>query len=326
MELEVINKHLTPELVKHNHVTELMKLNITLDALREMERNLIYNEDGLPQIIEFENKLKKALNVVDAEYEKEKKPIREQGKVVDAGRNLIYNPINKIFENLKINKTTLCEAIDKRKKEADEAKEKKDQQRRDTDNAILNLSEKLAAATTIEQLRGIENILNLQTANTSKYGEYLEELKTRCVPIRKLIGERKETIKAKLDLDIKEQEATKKGDDEHLEAILDQKQGLEDILFENSTKIQETASSQSLNSVSRSEQVFASAPVKRRTKEWEVVDLQLLFKKRPDLIDLVPNKEKIDEILKKDVENGIFGKDADYVTFGIRFFEKKIYA
>lgn len=326
MELEVINKNLTPELVKHNHVTELMKLNITLDALREMERNLVYNEDGLPQIIEFENKLKKALNVVDAEYEKEKKPIREQGKVVDAGRNLIYNPINKIFENLKINKTRVCEAIDKRKKEADEAKEKKDQQKRDTDNAILNLSEKLAAATTIEQLRSIENILNLQTANTSKYGEYLEELKTRCVPIRKLIGERKETIKAKLDLDIKEQEATKKGDDEHLEAILDQKQDLEDILFENSTKIQETASSQSLNSVSRSEQVFSSAPVKRRTKEWQVVDLQLLFKKRPDLVDLVPNKEKIDELLKWDVENGIFGKDADYTLNGIRFYEKKTYA
>jgi len=74
------------------------------------------------------------------------------------------------------------------------------------------------------------------------------------------------------------------------------------------------------------ESVVSEAPRPRRQSwEWKITDIQLLAKKMPHLVKIMPEEDKINELLKsKKTDGSLDGKEEENY-FGITFFIQKLY-
>jgi len=319
-------QNLTPELVKHKLGIELSKVEMSIQALADLTNNLVINEDTIQETSDVIAKLKKARKIVDDERAKAKEPSLQEGRTIDAGAKILLTEIDGFINSVSTKYTKLCAEIQERNRKIAQAEAESKRLKELVNNTIMNYSERIGNATTFEAIADIERLVNLETANKAKYGDELENLKERLIPIRGLISAQKTHLKQMAENQRQKGLVEQSGNDEQLAAILDKEQELEQSISNTSIKIQEEAAKQAQTStVSKVEQIQVAVKHKRKTDEFEVIDYDTAFKKHKELFTINPIKDEIKALGKKLRATGEWKEGTDYLYQGIKFYEKKIY-
>lgn len=293
------NKVITLEVAKTKLNIALTGMQTSIQSIIDTENKLVYNEDHLIEIKEFIDKGNKAVKALAAKHKELKAPAFAECKAWDASLKLISGEILIPLSKAESKYNKICKEIADRKAKEEAELIAKEAIITLRNNFITTYSQKIAASTNLDDLTAIERDINLETARKDRYKDQLEDFKTDCIAIRELLKKRKEQVKILGTLETKIKEAEISGDDETLFKLEGQKELLNESITEGSINVQEVAVSLSSNSVSAGVQMFPDIKPKRRQWEYEISDIDKLYKENPELVELVPRADKIKELMKK---------------------------
>lgn len=256
----------------------------------------------------------------------DKRPLIDAGKIIQAEYNDIFNPLNDAISRKANEKKQLADKI---QKEADEAN-KEAARIRDINasiiNFIANITNDITAADNDKMIVAAEMRIGSELSRKNIYQEFLPTLKEQCEELKPLIKKQKEYVRTLKELEKQKAVAIAKGDDDAAINLRQKAEEMKDIIDENKIRLQQKAFDQVEGSSPIVGIPVATAPnATRTTWKWRVDDLQLLYKKQATLVDLVPNKEKIDALLKQKREDGSLEGKREESFFGITFYEEKSY-
>lgn len=312
--------------IKLEVVKATFNLELTQNKFQEIQTavdELVYNEDNIPEIKEILEKVKKLKKVIDVAHESGKKYYLETGRMFDTAKKDMYAVIDGILEPAAAKYTKLCK--DKQDREAAEAAEaaRKKQIRDGIQGNILAFSQKIASATTSEQLIGIERFINLEKANKAKYGEFLEEAVAQYTQLlNEPLKAQKENIRQLEDVAAKKAEAEAKGDDSTFLELHEKEAQLETKIEEAKMVTQENAIASATAPTLSSYTTVSSPAVKPDRQSWkfEVKDINVAYKKMPQWVELIPNNEVIKSYLNGKKVEGIPNGTKEFEVAGIRFY------
>jgi hypothetical protein len=311
----------TKELLKASFNIELTKLDY--QKILQSVEDIVWTRENIDKPLLEPGKF--VAGKITEKKELVKRPYIDAGKVIQSEYNDVFNPLNDALSK-KANERKIL--ADQMQKEADQANAEVERIR--TINStmatfISDITNQITTADNEKMIVAIEMRIGSEVARKNIYQELLPQMKEQCEELKPLIKMQKDYIK-KLKEATKEQAvATAKGDDDKAIAAREKVEGLKETIEENKIRLQQKAFEQVENSDTTVGIPAATAPKASRTWwTWEVKDIELLFKKRPDLVDLVPNKKKIDEIFDKMKAGGDFSNGKkEIILSGIRFFEEK---
>lgn len=318
-------ENLTPVLVKTKLEKALISIEAGIQTLTDKEAKLVYNSDHLQEIADYIAILKKALAKVEAERITIKKPHKDNGDAADEGANLVKAELNILLKKVSGKYTAMAlEQARLKKIQDDEDKRVKDI-KDSIDNLIMSFSTKIAEAKDLTTLLDLERRLNLETANEKRYQEQLPELKSRCEAIRSLLSLQKQNVKYLDGLEAEAGKALENGSDEILEEIEGKKERAIAKVEETRTRIQETAINQSTApKTTQVTQVYNTVKAKRTTVEYEIVDIKLLQKYQPHMVQLVPVKTILESWIGC-LKDQITDEKPEMTIDGVRIYQQKKY-
>lgn len=316
-------ENLTPVLVKSKLEKALISIESGIQTLHTAESKLVYNSDNLQNIADFIAKVRAAKKKVEEERVELKKPHKDNGDAVDDGAKLVAFELENMLKKAGTRYTEMVTEQNRLQKIQDDETKRVKGIKDTIDNTIMTFSTKIAEAKELTTLLDLERRLNLETANEKRYQEQLPDLKSRCEAIRGLLSLQKQNVRLLAEIDGKAANALETGRDLELEALTYQKEEIEAKVEETSTIIQETAINQSTATHSASAvQVFTTTKAKRTTTEWEITDILLLQKLRPNLVKLVPDEEAIKEFVRTRKAE-ITDDNPEIKIAGLRIYQKK---
>lgn len=313
----------TKEVVIGTMSIALTKAQLGVQILADMEAKLVYNEDNLKEIASFLELARKADKIVGDEHKRIKEPILRQSQVIDESKRELQEQLRSIAERANEKYAEMCQNIEKRKREAEEERQRKLAINIGIDNNMISFSGKIAACKTNTELLEIERLINLEKGKKYKYAEFFEDAVAKYNTLTTLLTAQKASIREFDKLEKQRLEAEKKGDDEKLIAIQEQQFTLEAKIDEAKVTVQETAINQSVNQVIEVTEQLPSVKTRRAMWTWEVSDIQKTVKSMPSWTRVETVDEKIDEFLKASKEQWA-GKE-EMIVNGIRFYLKKTY-
>ncbi len=190
---------------------------------------------------------------------------------------------------------------------------------------INNCTQFITLATTDKQIGSVQMRIGSEKSRTGFYAEFLDEFKEKCALLDPLINERKEYIRKEAELSAAASAAIAAGDVEAAADIKEQQESLESEIEENVLRLQEKAFEQIANDTP----IIVAEPVGdvlkgRNYWRWEVLDVEKLYKKHPELVTIEPNKEAIDKFMSENRIAWNNEKKKEVLHDGIKFFIKKM--
>lgn len=312
-----VEQNLTPEIVKSKLQIALSKTEQSIQLLHDAEKELVYNEDNLELVSQFLKNAKAAKALVESERKKLKEPSLQEGKTIDAGAKLLDTELDTVIAKANVPYQKLCAEVERKQREA-EAEVLRVKTIRDTmDKFKIDYSLKISEAKTSKELVEIERRINLETANKSKYQEFLTEFSENVQAIRSLIAGQKEKVRELEALELQASHASENGLDEQYLEIQDKKEALESKIAENRINLQETALSQATNATASATVILPLIPKgSRKLWKFQVVDWKAAEKAK--LTKIIIDEEKVGEILKKKRD-----LETEVIEDGIRYFIEK---
>lgn len=182
----------------------------------------------------------------------------------------------------------------------------------------------ISTASTSTQIVNVQKRIGAEKSKKNFYAEFINELIDKTYALDTLIEERKEYIRKEAELYAAALVALTNDDTEAAADIKEQQQQLETDMEENIIRLQEEAFQQ----ISNDESVYVPEPAGEALKgrnywRWEVDDLHKLYKRRPDLVILTPNKEAIDQLMSANRDQWNKDGKKEAVVDTIKFFIKK---
>lgn len=315
---------LTEDIAKMQLNIDLTKSGIAIQKLADMESALVYNEDNITQIQTYIGIAKKAKKVVTDGYdrivEKPKQEVVNALTVKKAFLALIEAPLVKADAELQKIQLAVAE---KKKKQSDKLQKDNDI-RLGVSKNLEYYSQQIAQCDTFEKLRDVENRVNLEKANKSKYGDLYDEAKEAYETLTTAIKEQKIIIKQKLELSAQLNSAISSEDDGKAIEIQEKLEKLDEKIEENKILVQEKAISTVMNqTVSVAEEVLPDLHYKRRSWSWELVDIKVVAKKRPDWVELVTVDKSVSAFMNEKKDEWNEKDEIEVVVDGIKFIRTK---
>lgn len=317
-------QNVSVEVVKMRLNTALTKAGIAIQELHKIESSMVYNADGLPGMQNFCQLIKKAKKAADEAHKIAKAPAKAECDACDEAKRVLYRELDELLAKVEPRMVEINAEEERKQRFTRELESKKRETKLFIANFLQEYSQKIAQCDTFDALRTVENRINLEKGNKSKYGDQYEEARSAFDILTGEITKQKEVIKQKVVLAKQLADAIEKQDDETALKIKDEQEVLDAQIEDNKIKVQEAAINIVVNQKpEEAEQVFTTLDAKRKYWKWEVVDIKETAKKMNAWTQVTPNEEKIDDFLKasKDVWNKE-GKD-EMVINGIKFYIDK---
>jgi len=291
----------TAEIAKAKLKLSLTEAELNIQAVQTKADKLVFNEDNLTEIKETISAIKAINKKIDESHETAKAPAWAECKAWDAAKNDLKGLLAPILFKVEGKHTTLCQAVEKRKREADAETARKKGIEDLLNTTILGFSQEITACKTSAELISIQARINAEQGKKSAYQEYLPALIERCAELNQPLKDQKEAIKQLEGLNAVEEVALATGDDQTLLEIQDKKEEINGKIQENKVKTEESAINSSIRGYGGGgyTQTFPSVKAKRQVWKWEITDMELFAKKHPDFVQLVPRKEVIDETIRE---------------------------
>ena len=302
----------------------LSKEGLQYQQLLQEGENLTFTKDKL---VEQGASLKKLREVQKKLADKEN-PYTANWKAWNEARKSLVDPVSDLLKRKENEYRKLALEIEADKKREAEEKERVAGIKTAIDSFFIAQSQAIAGAKTLPELTAIEKIIGSHKANKSRYSEFLPELVAKAELLTPLIKEQKKVIRELEALKEAEAKALESGDDQAVMNAIEAKESLKNKFDEVNIKAQEQAVNMAtkVDTVVVPEVVVSDAPRPRRTTyEWEVYDIELLFKKFPNFVTLTPNKQKLDELVTIKRLEGAFKETDSIDFFGVKLFIKKSY-
>jgi len=296
------------------------KFNITLtqsnfQKLADEASHLIYNEDNVEKIAEF---LKKTRAVKKAIGETHKVGKSEALKVCQD-----WDSAKRVFEAV----VDGIDAAPQREYIKLREKERVEQIKQGIESNALLFAKKISECVTLEQLTGLERMINLEKTRKDKYGEYLPDAISRFSELNSILAQQKVTVKELEDLEQQRLKAIQEKNDEELLKIEEKKEEATARVEEAKVVVQETAINQSINSSipEVAQEVLPQIKARRTTWKYELVDAKVVMAKAPTLLVFELNDDRVKEVLKTLKDTDQLSGKTELVLNGIRYYEEKTY-
>lgn len=314
------------EVVKMKINTGMTKAGIVLQELHDMESRLVYNSDGLESMSELCAIIKKGKKIIDEVHKAEKAPAKAVCDSCDEAKRIAYKEFDEILNRVLPRMEAINNEENRKKREAIESDNKRKEIRVAIAHFLENYSQQIANCNNFDGLRAVENRVNLEKANKSKYGDLYEEAKTAFIELTNGISRQKEVIKQKEALDQQLLDAKMNKDDESAIKIMEEQDHLAAVIEDNKVKIQEAAISMVVNQKSDEvDHIYNTLDAKRKYWKWEVVNIDETVKKMKSWTKIEPDEEKIDDFLKASKDTWSKERKDEIVMNGIRFYlDKKL--
>jgi len=320
---------LTQETVVARINIELTKKQLSVQKLQDEADALEYTEENIPIISAYLAKLAAIDKVTNDVHTEVKKPYLEAGRVCDAAKNSNLAITAAIRTTVSAKHSKLCAEVDRKKKEAAEAKAKQEAILRGIDTNVIEFSSKIASCTTNVELINVERLINLEKSESraEKYGDFhLQAIAKYDEVLKPILKNQKEKIQQKEELEKKIKEAEKLDDVEKIDELSEQKEKIEEQIQDNAIKVQEAAINTAPiePSIPLAEEVFADTK-SRRSYTIEIADEKEAIKKAKDLLEISINKDAANIILKTLKDTGAFKDKSEVILNGIKYSEIKNY-
>ena len=302
----------------------LSKEGLQYQQLLQEGENLTFTKDGLVE----QGASLKTLRVVQTKLDKMVNPYWKQYKAWNDAKASLINPVADVLKRKESEYRKLALEIEADKKKAEHEKERVSGIKQAIDSFFIAQSQAIAGAKTLGELTAIEKIIGSHKANKARYAEFLPDLVGKAENLTPLIKQQKDNIRKLEAVKEAEAKAAESGDDQSVLDAREAKESLQNKFDEVNIKAQEQAVNMAtkVDTVVVPEVVVSDAPRPRRTTyEWEVYDIDLLFKKFPNFVTLTPNKQKLDELVTIKRLEGAFKETDSIDFFGVKLFIKKSY-
>lgn len=316
---------ITQDVVKQKISIALTKATLSIQNLQDEADALVINDEpeNLTKVAEFLAKVKKIDGIIDKEHEAGKKPFLEGGRIWDGAKKDLLKATGDVKNPVQAKYTAVCNEIDRRNREAEQKRAAEKQILEGIESNVLAFSQQIAACSTKAELTGVERLINLEKSpnRAAKYGDHYQKIITRydevLLPILK---DQKQKIEEKEAL---EKQLAATDDAAKHEQLTQQLEEKENEITQNQVKVQEQALKQEQPGVLEPEIVLPSIKTKRVDIVCEIVDLPLVFKKTPALLNIelkVIEAKKQGQLLK---DGGAFGDKDELIVHGIKYTIKK---
>lgn len=302
----------TADIVKATFQLELSKLKY-----QEALAALVAYEVTRENVAEAQTKLKEARKMLTV-FDDIKKKGKAEAWAICNWWDDAYNGTKESFESeLSVKSKEVTKIANQLAEESQKAEAEKQRVKgiKDSiDNFFIAQSQAIAAATTTEELVRVEKLIGSHR-RASRYDGFFDLMDAKAANLADLIKSQKIALKELEGLKQAEIAAEANGDDQE---VLDNRDAQEAILqkiHENKEIVQSKAIHMATEAeVIEAEVIIPAAPKARLTKWcWEMTDEKAATK--AGLILVIPNKEKIDELLKAKRE-----KEIEVTENGIRYF------
>lgn len=319
---------ISQETVKAQMNIALTKQQLSVQKMHDMAATLEFTPEKIPEISAFLQQLNAADKVIEQTHKDGKAPYLEGGRIWDAGKNSSLALTSEVRSLVKPKFDKLCQEEDRKKREADELKQKQLAILSGIEGNVLSFSAKIAACLTNDELLGVERLINLEKSpsNAAKYGDFhaqaIEKYDTVLKPILK---DQKEKIKIQQDLVQQVKEAEKNDDVEKIDELNTKLDAVTDEILQNQVKVQESALTNApIEFTPVVEEVIADTKF-RRTYNIEIADEKEALKKAKDLLEITINKTAANLVLNTLKDTGAFKDKSEVVVNGIKYSEIKNY-
>lgn len=313
---------ITAPMVKAVFNIEMTRLNYQ-KILQEVE-NITWTRENIHQDLLAPANF--VASKVTETKEREKRPFIDVGKLIQGAYNDVFNPLNDAISRKANEKKALALKMQEEQDIINKEKDRVNSIKAAIVFFITTLTNEITEADADTKIVLLEKKIGSETQRKSFYQEFTDELKASCDELKPMIKQQKEFIRVSADLNKKQGEAMATGNDDKAVELREKAEELKEVIEENKIRLQQKAFEQIENSGSIIGETTDLAPKASRTWwKWRVDDINLLFKKMPELVDLIANKEKIDSILSEKKENGSLDGKREEKMFGITFYQEQSY-
>lgn len=313
---------ITKELVKASFNIDTARLNY-LKILQET-KNIVWTRENIDQdLLAMPKTVASKLTERKDFY---KRPYIDAGKIIQTEYNNVFNPLNDEISIKAAQRKELADQIQREQDKANAEIERLNNIRITMIGFIQSVTNDISEAQTDSQIVLIEKRVGAELSRKNFYSDYLDDFKAQCEELKPLIKKQKEYIKLLISLEKKKVDAMSSGDESVAVDAREKAEGIKEFIEEGKLRLQQKAFEQLENSdVAVGVPMNVAPSATRTTWKWRVDDLQLLYRKMPNLVDLVPNKEKIDSLLAEKRADGSVSGKRELSLFGITFYEDKSY-
>lgn len=320
----MLPQKITKELVVASLISETTRLN--LETLLEQAKSIRYDREGLATNYDLLLKLRGIWDFLDKRRKEEDKVEKEIIATRKAGYEEIMNPIAELLEEADsavfiINTDILLEE----RKLGAEIKEQI--ANRDALAEFINFTiRSITAAPDNTELIRIQKLIGSEKAHRSKYGEYADIAANSVDDLLKLIDGRKKLIVENEKLSTQLEDAIVRLDHPSQVEIKKLMELGHRELDENAAAIAKS-SYDKISGLPIAGYDIASKAVRPRLHRWawRVDDIELLYKKSPELVVKEPNTKAITAFMKAKSETGELDEYLDNKFNGLVLFRKPFY-
>lgn len=306
----------------------LTKKQLSVQKLQYEADSLEFTEENIPVISAYLAKIAAIDKSIEETHKEGKAPHLEAGRVWDGAKNsslattaAIRTPVKQKFDKL-------CADVEKKKKDAADAKAKQAAILAGIENNVISFSAKIAACVSNDELLSIERLINLEKSpsNAAKYGEFhTQAIEKYDSVLKPILKDQKDKIKQQDDLKKQIEEAEKNNDVEKIDELTEKIDAVSDEIIQNQVKVQEMALTNApIEFTPVAEEIFADTK-SRRSYTIEIVDEKEALKKAKDLLEITINKDAANGVLKTLKDTNSFKDKPDVVLNGIKYSEIKNY-
>lgn len=177
-----------------------------------------------------------------------------------------------------------------------------------------------------KELGRIQSLVGSEKARKTFYGDYFLVIEDVCNSLLQLVDERKLFIKSNQKLSAEMKKWTDAGDIPKATQIKEQMDQSERVLHQNALAIAQDAYKK-VSDVQMQDTDIVSAAITPRLHRWswKVDDIELMYKKTPNLVVKEPNTKAINAFLKEKVEADELDDLEDNVFNGLILYRKQFY-
>jgi hypothetical protein len=189
---------------------------------------------------------------------------------------------------------------------------------------VNDIVHQISAAPDAKDLARIQSLVGSEKSRTSYYGPYFPNVEDSCNELLKLIESRKNILKENAKTQKAYDKAIEKGDHAAAVELKELMEYNERVIKENAQAIAESAY-QKVAEISLKLSELESASIRPRQKRWSyrIEDIELLYKKNPELVILEPNAKAIGLVVKEQAK--VLADNEEFELNGLVIYQKHFY-
>lgn len=320
----MLPKRITKELVVASLISETTRLN--LQQFLDQAKAIRHDKEGLSANYELLLRLRSIWEFLDKRRKEEDKAEKDIIATRKVGYEEIMNPIAELLDAADPHIFVLNTEILLEERRIGETIQKQITTRDSLAEFVNDTIRAIVGAPDNKELVRIQKLIGSEKSHKNKYGEYAPIAEEAFDDLLKLIDGRKKLIveSARLEEDLKN--AIKENDQPAVIQIKEMLEVGKRELEENAAGIADDAFKK-VSGLPIVGSDFISKAVKPRTHRWSwrVDDIELLYKKRPDLVVKEPNTKAINAFLKEKTEAEELDEYTETSFSGLTLFRKPFY-